>query len=359
MGDNNLIDISVEELFIKENLIPVDVRSPGEFLEGTIPGAVNIPLFGDIERKEIGTIYKQVGPEQAKWRAMEIVSPAIPALLSQIKELNKDGTIPVLFCWRGGMRSKAVATFGEFSGVKAYRIEGGYRAYRQYILEQIPSLIPDHTVVLHGMTGVGKTEILLKLQERGYPVLDLEGIAAHKGSIFGAIGPSDKSNNQKTFDSLLFSRLFELKGSPFVMVEAESKRIGKVSQPEELLIKKVGGFHFYLDASLLTRVERIYKDYVEPFYQDDWFYNFVLGKFEVMQKRIKNPDVKAAIGESLEKKNFKDFIKLLLEYYYDPRYHHKQSEYEGDFVHINTDNLEEAVENISAKIDEIYVRLLS
>ncbi len=291
-----MIDITVEELLNNEkNFIPVDVRSPEEFKEGTIPGAINIPLFGDTEREEIGTIYKQVGQEQAKWRAMEIVSPTLPALLTQIRGLRKDGSIPVLFCWRGGMRSKAVAAFAEFAGIGIYRIEGGYRAYRQFILESIPSLIPDHTVVLHGMTGVGKTDILAKLQKQGYPVLDLEGIAAHKGSIFGAMGPTDESNNQKTFDSLLFSRLLELKGSPFIMVEAESKRIGKVTQPEELLIKKIGGVHFYLEASLETRVERINSEYVEPFYLEDWFHNQVSEKFGVIQKRIKNQEIKEAV----------------------------------------------------------------
>jgi tRNA 2-selenouridine synthase len=359
MGENILIDISVDEFLKKENVIPVDVRSPGEFAEGSIHGAINIPLFGDAQREEIGTIYKQVSPEKARWRAMEFVSPAIPALLTQIKELNKDGRVPVLFCWRGGMRSKAIATFADFAGVHAYRIEGGYRAYREAILEQIPSLIPDHTVVFHGMTGVGKTDILLNLKEKGYPVLDLEGLAGHKGSIFGAIGPKDMSKNQKTFDSLLFARLSELKGSPFIIVEAESKRIGKVSQPEELLIKKVGGFHFYLEASLETRVERIYNEYVEPFYQEDWYYHQVNEKFSVIQKRIKNPEINRTVTEALEKGDYRSFIRFLLEEYYDPRYHHKQLEYEGDFIHINTDNEEEAVATIVAKIDEVYAKLHS
>lgn len=354
-----MIDITIEELLNNEkNFIPVDVRSPGEFKEGTIPGAVNIPIFGDAEREEIGTIYKQVGQEQAKWRAMEIVSPDLPALLTQIRGLHKDGSMPVLFCWRGGMRSKAVASFAEFAGTKVYRIEGGYRAYRQYILERIPSIIPEHTVVLHGMTGVGKTNILDKLQQQGYPVLDLEGIAAHKGSIFGAMGPADESNNQKTFDSLLFSRLLELKGSPYIMVEAESKRIGKVTQPEELLIKKIGGVHFYLEASLETRVERIYSEYVEPFYQEDWFHNQVTEKFGVIQKRIKNQEIKAVVSESVEQRNYKNFIRFILEHYYDPRYHHKQLEYEGEFIHINTDNEGRAVKEISAKLDEIFSKLV-
>ncbi|MDF2903964.1 MAG: tRNA 2-selenouridine synthase [Bacillus sp. (in: firmicutes)] len=352
-----MIDISVEEFFEKQNAVPVDVRSPEEYEEGTIPGAINVPLFNNIVRKEIGTIYKQVGQDHAKWRAMELVSPYIPTLLSQIKELTKNGLVPVLFCWRGGMRSRAVATFLEFSGIPVYRIEGGYRAYRQYILEQIPSIIPNKAVVLHGMTGVGKTDILIKLQEQGYPVLDLEGIAAHKGSIFGAMGNSGGGNNQKTFDALLFSRLKELKESSFLIVEAESKRIGKVTQPQELLDKKIGGLQIYIHASIASRVERIYREYVEPYYLEQWFYDQVKEKMSVIQKRIKDLTIRAAIIEELENRNYKQFIKLLLEYYYDPRYTHKLFEYGEEFIHINTDNQAEVINEIATIIDQSFSKL--
>jgi tRNA 2-selenouridine synthase len=350
----SLIDITVEEFLKNKKLVPVDVRSPEEFEEGTILGAVNIPLFDNLVRKEIGTIYKQIGPKQAQWRAMELVSPYIPTLLSQIKELAKEDAIPTLFCWRGGMRSKAVATFLEFAGFPVHRIEGGFRAYRQYSLEKIPTLIPDKTVVLHGMTGVGKTDILLKLQAKGYPVLDLEAMANHKGSIFGGMGPTPLGNNQKTFDALLFTRLLELTGSPFVIVEAESKRIGKITQPEELLIKKLGGVHLHLYADISTRVDRIYQEYVEPFHHEDWFHEQVKEKFAVIGKRIKNLEVKAEITDDLAKQNYKNFIKLLLEHYYDSRYQYKQTEYEGEFIQINTDHVDEAVDEIATHIDQEF-----
>jgi tRNA 2-selenouridine synthase len=354
MEVSTLIDIAVEHFLNLQNAVPVDVRSPQEFNEGTIPGAVNVPLFDDAVRSEIGTIYKLEGQEQAKWRAMELVSPKLPDILSQIKDLQKAGRIPVVFCWRGGMRSKSVATFLEFSGVPAYRLEGGYRAYRQYILEKIPELIPEKSVVLHGMTGVGKTDILIKLEEHGYPVLDLEAMAAHKGSIFGAIGENTEGNNQKTFDALLFTRLREIMDSPYFLVEAESKRIGRVTQPEELLIKKQGGIHFFLYSSIANRVERIYQDYVAPFYQEDWFHPQVKEKFALIQKRIKNLEIKNAIIEALEAENYRLFILLLLEHYYDPRYEHKQSEYEGDFIEINTDDEDEAVNKIAEQLERLF-----
>ncbi|WP_147534876.1 tRNA 2-selenouridine(34) synthase MnmH [Bacillus marasmi] len=347
-------DITIDQFLTMDKAIPIDVRSPEEFKESTIPNAVNIALFNDDERKEVGTIYKQVGQEEAKWRAMEIVAPKLPVLLAHIKDLADAGRQPVLFCWRGGMRSQSLATFLDFAGFPVHRITGGYRAYREYILEQIPRMIPNQTVVLHGMTGVGKTDILKKLTDKGYPVLDLEGAAAHKGSIFGAMGPETDGNNQKTFDALLFTRLMQLQDAPYVIVEAESKRIGKVTQPEELLVTKKGGIHFIIEASLEIRVKRIYDEYVEPFYTQEWFYPQVKEKFERIQKRIKDDTIKMAVNEALLQRDYHEFIRLLLLYYYDPRYEHKQLEYEGEFLHINSDDEDDAVNQIAAKLEAVF-----
>lgn len=347
-------DISIDDFFIMDKAVPIDVRSPEEFKESTIPNAVNIALFNDEERKEIGTIYKQIGPENAKWRAMEIVAPKLPELLTKIKNLSEAGSEPVLFCWRGGMRSQSMATFLDYAGISVRRIVGGYRAYREYILKQIPLLIPKQTVVLHGMTGVGKTDILIQLSNIGYPVLDLEGAAAHKGSIFGAMGPANDGNNQKTFDALLFTRLKQLQGASYIMVEAESKRIGKVTQPEELLITKKGGIHFIIEASLETRVKRIYHEYVEPFLDQEWFYPQVKVKFDRIQRRIHDENIKVAVTGALEQQNYHEFIRLLLLYYYDPRYEHKQLEYEGEFYHINSDDVDDAARQIAIKLDKVF-----
>lgn len=358
MGEKNLKDITVEELLEIKQIIPVDVRSPLEFMEGSIPGSVNVPIFNDEERKEIGTIYKQVGQDEAKWRAMEIVSPKIPSILGRIREIGQQDSVPVLYCWRGGMRSKSVAAFLEYAGVSVHRLQGGYKAFRQHLLEQIPFMLPDKALVLHGMTGVGKTEILIKLKEMGYPVLDLEGLAAHKGSIFGAMGKND-GNNQKTFDALLFSELRKLQGSPFFVVEAESKRIGKVGQPDELLEKKLSGDHFYLYSSMTSRVNRIYQEYVSPFYLEEGFQDKIRDKLTNIQKRIKVMEIRTLLMEELEKKNYQNLIKLLLEHYYDPRYQHKQLEYKGEFISINGDNQIKAVNEIVAHIENSYPKLSS
>ncbi len=328
-------DISVQELISSSKYIPVDVRAPIEHKDSPIPGSVNIPLFTDQERQEIGTLYKQSGEEAAKWRAMEIVSPKLPGLLGEIKELKNTGAEPVIHCWRGGMRSRSVASFLEYAGVPSYRLEGGYRAYREFILEKIPELLPNKAVVLHGMTGTGKTELLKSLQEKGYPVVDLEQMANHRGSIFGMIGMGD-SHNQKMFDSLLFDRLNEIKESNYFIIEAESKRIGRSAQPEEMIAKKTDGVHFLIKSSIPNRVERIYAEYVHPFKEEKWFEEEVQEKVSKLLRRI-SQDAATSLQISLKEKNYRELIEILLIHYYDPRYGHALQEYSGPFHEIDAD----------------------
>ena len=330
-------DITVEELINSKQYIPVDVRAPIEHHESAIPGSINIPLFSNEERKEIGTIYKQLGEEAAKWRAMEIVSPKLPQLLSDIKDLKKTGAEPVIHCWRGGMRSRSVASFLEYAGIPSVRLEGGYKAYREYILDQTPKLLPEKAVVLHGMTGTGKTEILHALQEKGYPVVDLEKAANHRGSIFGMIGMGD-GHNQKTFDALLFERLNEIKGSGYFIIEAESKRIGRAAQTEELLEKKENGIHFLIKSSIPNRVERIYNEYVLPYKNKEWFETEVNEKVSRLLKRIKKQDITACLEAALNNHAYKELIEILLVHYYDPRYEHALQEYKGPFTELDGDD---------------------
>jgi len=342
-------DISVQQLISSKEYIPVDVRAPIEHRESAIPGSVNIPLFTDEERQEIGTLYKRSGEEAAKWRAMEIVSPKLPRLLGEIKDLKKTGAEPVIHCWRGGMRSRSVASFLEYAGIPAMRLEGGYRAYREYILEKTPQLLPEKAIVLHGMTGTGKTDVLQALQEKGYPVVDLEKIANHRGSIFGMIGKGE-AHNQKTFDALLFERLNELTGSNYFIIEAESKRIGRSAQPEELIYKKQNGIHFLVKSSIPKRVERIYDEYVQPFMGEAWFEEEVREKVTKLIRRI-NHEISPSLAAALEEKNYKDLIEILLVHYYDPRYNHALLEYDGPFVEIDAD-APDVIQNIEKEIQK-------
>ncbi|RHW42229.1 tRNA 2-selenouridine(34) synthase MnmH [Neobacillus notoginsengisoli] len=345
-------EITMEELNELKNPVIIDVRSPVEFKEGAIPGAINVPLFSDEERSDIGIIYKKDGSDAAKWKAMEIVSPKIPNLLRTIKEHTGPSGMPIIQCWRGGMRSKAVTAFLEFSGVSARRLQGGYKAFRQYSLKRIPELLPQKSIVIHGMTGTGKTEVLHLLADKGYPVIDLEHLAGHRGSIFGAIGLGE-GNSQKTFDAMLYKRLAELGKPAYTIMEAESKRIGRIVQPNELMDVKTYGIHVQIHLPMEQRLKLIEHEYITPYEQEPWYHEKVKSALERIKKRIKIPEAKNKLEDDLDKKNYRGMIKTLLESYYDPMYEHKQLEYVGEFKDIYADSIEDAARKIEDYLAEL------
>lgn len=339
-------EIDINKAYDLENPIFIDVRSPVEFKEAHIPGAKNIPLFSDEEREQVGILYKQKGQEQAKWLALQIIAPKIQSLLNSIKAEADRGKKPIVYCWRGGMRSKSVVTFADLAGISIYRLTGGFKHYRQWVIDHLnPSLLPQRFVVLHGMTGVGKTTLLDMLSQKQFPILDLEKCAGHRGSVFGGIGKP--VHTQKTFEALLVYELQKLKGLPYVFIEAESKRIGKVVQPDFLLEEKKKGIHIHLETSVEIRVNRIYEEYVESFSQDPHFKQRVLDAISPILKRFPTA-LKKDVQSFIEKEDYQSLIAVLLKEYYDPRYTHKLTEYEGDFYSINADDLEQVVNEIVA-----------
>ncbi|RFU65391.1 tRNA 2-selenouridine(34) synthase MnmH [Peribacillus glennii] len=343
-------ELSVDEFIKKNDAVAVDVRSPIEFAEGSIPKARNIPLFTNGEREEIGTIYKKEGPAAAKWRAMEVVAPKIPALLSEIRKVKESGKEPVLYCWRGGSRSQSMAAFAALSGLEVPRIVGGYRAYRERILEKIPQMLHGKAIVLHGMTGVGKTQILDKLKEKGYPILDLEKFANHRGSVFGSFGQGD-AHNQKTFDALLFEELSQIGTSDYFIMEAESKRIGRATQPDALLTAKEEGIHISVDASMEKRTRRIYEEYILPYKDQPWFKDKVWESIHKIEKKIKNKESLQSLYHAIEAENYEKVINVLFVDYYDPRYSHKENSYEGEFFYVNADSIADAAAEIEKIIE--------
>ncbi|TYR72540.1 tRNA 2-selenouridine(34) synthase MnmH [Rossellomorea vietnamensis] len=332
-------DIKIDELLQndKKDWTLVDVRSPSEFHEMTMPGSINIPVFDDEERAEVGTLYKQVSPEIAKERGLEIFSAKLPAFIKKFQQI--EGEIAV-FCWRGGMRSKTAATMLDLMGIRVLRLQGGVRTYRQWVLEQMEGLeINADAYVLNGGTGIGKTTILKRLQEKGKPVLDLEGLAGHRGSVFGHIGTSP--NNQKKFDSLLQHEISQLQSSPYIVFEAESKRIGKVTVPDTLLKKKEQGTHIFIEMPMEQRVLHILEEYKIVDHTEE-----LRDAFQKIKSRIHTP-IAREIQSHLDEGEYKPFLSLLLEHYYDPKYKHAAMQYpEDQKITLHVNNIEEAVEKI-------------
>lgn len=343
-------EINVSELYDVSGRILIDVRSPSEFREGSIPGAVNIPLFTDAERAQIGTVYKQESPAAARRLAMLTVSPKIPQLVEQMEPLLELGEL-VIFCWRGGMRSFAACTFMDLLKYPVRRLRGGYRAYRQMVIDRLQEInvLPSPLIVLHGLTGVGKSRILLMMKERGHQVLDLEKMANHRGSVFGSIGLGEP-NNQKTFDAFLWEFLRTLDDERPIFMEAESRRIGRAVMPTWLDRDKHAGVPVLIEASLATRVDRLMEDYLPE--QDVRVQEALEEALITIQKRIRRDDFQT-LKEMLEAGQYRAFCAAMLESYYDPKYLHSLKEYREKLLTIDADDLDRAVLRLEVLADQV------
>ncbi|MBK7668374.1 MAG: tRNA 2-selenouridine(34) synthase MnmH [Sphingobacteriaceae bacterium] len=234
----------------------IDVRSPIEFKKGHMPGAINIPLFDDMERAEIGTLYKAKGKEDAVMRGLEIVSPKLTTFINEAKKSTQNKGV-LVYCFRGGMRSNSFGWLLNTAGLETQILEGGYKAYRNYVLKQFEKTYK--ILLLGGATGSGKTEIL-KCLKQDIPILDLEGLAHHKGSAFGGIGQPAQFP-QQLFENNFYNDLIEVDVSKYVLIEDESMSIGynKIPYPFWLQMKQAPIIKIMVSFDL--RVNRLVNEY--------------------------------------------------------------------------------------------------
>lgn len=305
----------------------IDVRSPSEYEDDTIPGAISIPLLNDEERKEVGTTYVQVGKTEAKRLGVKFISPKMPDLFEQVIDLKYNHGKIAAFCARGGYRSTYFASVFSSIGIPIYQLEGGYKSYRSEVIEALPRLNDKiNYIMVNGNTGVGKTDILKNLQELGCSVLDLEGAANHRGSLLGSIGLG-KCNSQKKFETNIYDQLMKAKDS-FVFVEAESQKIGSVTIPKFISDKMRQGIQIYIDADIEYRIESLKKDYI---LNDDWK-NESVKAMDKLNKYISKEKIDLLKNEIISG-NFDFVAKELMEKYYDPMYGFKSGklDYAGKF----------------------------
>ncbi len=302
-------------LFATAETPVVDVRSPGEFEAGHVTGAISIPLFADEERAIVGTIYKQQGKKDAIEKGLEIVGPKMAALAKNAEDAAVDDSIAV-YCWRGGMRSNRMAWLFEQVGLNCTVLEGGYKAYRNAVLQGFSEL--ENLIVIDGPTGSGKTDILHALKDAEEQVLDLEGLANHKGSAFGNIGLGKQPSSQQ-FQNDLHHELGKLNPEKRIWIEREGMTIGNVYLPQPLWEKMRVSTAIAIDVPMEMRVERLVNDYGSASKTE------LEKSIRKLQQRLGGQHMKAAL-EFLEENRLAEVAELLL-HYYDKRYAFSKKKY--------------------------------
>lgn len=333
--------IDIDTALRKNKTLFIDVRSPLEFKEATIPGAISTPILDDEERAVVGTIYRKINSDEATIKGVEYASEKLPGLFSTIKQYADQYDHVVIFCWRGGTRSKSVCSFLNMLNINnVYQLIGGYKAYRKYIVDYIENNMEKHTfVMVHGLTGVGKTHILDKLDALGLPVINLEEIAKNSGSVFGDIVFEGTPPSQKMFDGELFHALFHTNKN-YIFVESESKRIGNVQIPDALYNRMVTGYHVLVKTTLENRVNVILKDYVDHLVTQD---EKIKKSISHLRKRLGNKTVDLLL-QKVEEQDYNYVIKYLIENYYDPLYKFSIEKYDHYDLVVDYEKMEECIE---------------
>jgi tRNA 2-selenouridine synthase len=242
-------------LTLREQLPFVDVRSEGEFQSGHIPNAINIPILNNSERVVVGTTYKQQGQRQAILEGFRLVGPRLIDIIQSTEQIGRE---LIVHCWRGGMRSGNFCQFVGMAGVKTHQLKGGYKAYRQFASAFLEK--PFRFIVLTGLTGSGKTDILKGIRDSGEQVVDLEGLASHKGSAFGGLGQGEQPSSEQFLNDL-FEVLLKMDTSRPIWIEDESIAVGKIFIPAPFWSTMSASPVVCVDVPKSVRIERLVKEY--------------------------------------------------------------------------------------------------
>lgn len=251
--------LALQEFLAIRNYLPVvDARSESEFRAGHIPGAINLPLLNDSERVAVGITYKKQGRDEAIRLGFRLVGPRLEQLVSEGISVAGERKKLLVYCWRGGMRSSNLAGFVRMAGVNTSTLEGGYKTYRRAALECFAAPLP--LIVLGGMTGTGKTDILQALAAAGEQVIDLEKLANHKGSAFGGLMKGPQPTTEQ-FQNELFEQILKIDRSRPVWIEDESIAIGKIFLPDALFVQKKNAPVIEVILPRDRRIDRLVNEY--------------------------------------------------------------------------------------------------
>lgn len=331
--------IKIEDyLNSSEKLVIIDVRSPGEYKKGHIDGAVNIPLFSDKERAKVGTLYKQKGREQAILEGLDIVGPKLKSLVSEVKRVAPAMQV-VLYCWRGGMRSGSVAWLLSTVGFDVSVIKGGYKSYRNFILEQFSKSYK--LVMLGGPTGSKKTETLHYLKQNGEQIIDLEALAHHKGSAFGNLECIEQPDTE-SFENNFALHLMQMNHDKIIWIEDESKTIGTAHIPNVFWAKMKKAPLLYLYLSLEKRIDylvNVYGKYPKENIQK---------AIDKIKKRLGGLAYKQA-SEALLNNDLKKTAAIILQYYDAAYYYNSYKREDKSTIHhikIDSDEVDKIAQEL-------------
>lgn len=326
----------IEDFITQSQSQPIfDVRSPAEYEHAHIPSAHNLPLFTNEERKVVGTAYKQESKQRAIKIGLEYFGPKMVKMVEEVegiveqyhaKEKKQETEKKVyVYCWRGGMRSAGVAWLLDLYGFKVFTIVGGYKAYRNWALKQFEK---EYSIsIIGGYTGSGKTETLHKLHNMKEAVLDLEGIACHKGSAFGNLGQPPQPK-QEMFENLLAKRLYELtvlQGATHIWTEDESQRIGEVNIPMKFFSFLRTRQVYFMDIPFASRLDYLTEQYGK--FEKEKLINATIR----IQKRLGGLETKTAVNCLLEN-DIRGAFAILLKYY--DRFYNKSMHNQRENVEI-------------------------